>query len=350
MATNLDDAVVVFVPGILGSILRFRGTGTLGEPIDEVVWGEDLVQNADILAAHPERLASSRLQPDGVIEWVKSGWLPKKPVYGPLLEFCKRDAGLGLVEGQNFFPFGYDWRADNRETAQTLGELINRADPSGQREVFFIAHSMGGLVCRLLLLTDASIARRVRLFFQIASPTRGSAKAFDSLRRRPQFDKLFDCVWTLAHNWQPDRRARLVQTLTGFPSLFQLLPPKDVYTLVTEDGAEHAALVREAWHANLQPMLDRAEQVHALLARPIRSPMKCVYAGGHETPLKYVVSRDWNIKAEWNPVQGDGTVTCASAYAQSRPEQRCLISGRTDHTTLCGDDQVFELLRKEILG
>jgi len=351
MLMNLDKAVVVFVPGVMGSKLRFRGAGDFGEPIDEVVWGSNLVQNLDVLATHPQRLASGDLHPDGVIASLElGGWLVV-PLYGPLLSFCRSGAGLGLIDGQNLFLYSYDWRADNRETARKLGKFIDSIDRAGERELFLIAHSMGGLVCRLLLLADAAIASHVRLLFQIASPIRGSAKAFDSLRRHPRFDKLFDALWRLAHRLNPDHRARLMETLTDFASLYQLLPPKDIVTLVTEDGAQYDALYREAWPAHLRSMLDLADQVHTLLAAPVPSPVRCVYAKEHDTPFLYLVNRDWSIKAEKIEAAGDGTVTCASAYADSRLEQRSVISGpSTEHADLPANDRVLELLRKEISG
>src|SRR3989442_1329515 len=101
----LQEAVVVFVPGVMGSTLRFRGEGKYGEPINEIVWGQSFSATADLLASHPVRLASPELQADQVIEWIAWWGSKRRAVYGPLIDFCKSEIGLGLKEHVNFFPF-----------------------------------------------------------------------------------------------------------------------------------------------------------------------------------------------------------------------------------------------------
>src|SRR6266481_483408 len=117
MAGKRDETLTFFVPGIMGSSLRFSGAGEHGEFVDELVWGGSFADTVDLLATHPARLGLAELKPDAVIEWLKVGFL-KKPFYGPIVAFCKSEKGLGLQEGTNFFPFAYDWRADNRQTAE----------------------------------------------------------------------------------------------------------------------------------------------------------------------------------------------------------------------------------------
>jgi len=346
----LQDAVIVLVPGVMGSTLRFRGEGRYGEPVDEIVWGQSVSATADLLASHPVRLASPELRADQIIEWIAYG--PKrKPVYGPLIDFCKSDIGLGLKENVNFFPFAYDWRADNRETAQRLAEFIRRVDPEERREVYLIAHSMGGMVCRLMVLSNASIASRTRLLFQLASPMHGSASAFDSLRRHPRFHWFLDTLWGFSHHLHPDQRAQLMSTLSQFASLYQLLPPAAVTTLLKEDdGTQYSALHRDAWPGNLHSFLDAAEEVHRLLAKPIDPPIRCVYAIEHPTPWMYLVTREWQIKAERRiEAAGDGTVTCASAYAGSETGDRHPVSGGgTQHNELPSNASVHRLLREAL--
>jgi hypothetical protein len=177
MPANSDNSLAFFVPGIMGSTLRFRGPGEYGEPVDEEIWGSDLWSNADLLATKPGRLASPHIEPSEVLRELKTGRFLRFNVYRDLLEYCS-GSGLNLEETGCFQPFAYDWRADNRTTAEKLADFIIRADPSEQSAIRIIAHSMGGIVARIMLLRNQSIADRTTLLFQIASPTQGSAKAF----------------------------------------------------------------------------------------------------------------------------------------------------------------------------
>src|SRR3712207_9200719 len=63
--------------------------------------------------------------------------------------------GLGLTRGQNYFPFPYDWRRDNRASARRLQQQAGAwlqawRDRSGNADaqLVLVAHSMGGLVSR----------------------------------------------------------------------------------------------------------------------------------------------------------------------------------------------------------
>src|SRR5207249_2997864 len=109
--------------------------------------------------------------------------------------------------------------SDNRQTAERLADFIREKDERGTRKIYLIAHSMGGIVCRLMLLADESIASRVEILFQVATPIQGSASAFDTLLRHPRFHWFLDIFWTLSHRLNVDQRARLATTLSGFPSL-----------------------------------------------------------------------------------------------------------------------------------
>jgi pimeloyl-ACP methyl ester carboxylesterase len=87
--------------------------------------------------------------------------------------------GLGLIEGKTFFPFAYDWRADNRSSADSLERFIRQVIKD--KRLRFIAHSMGGIVTRLMLKKHKDLLVRTDVLFQVASPIGGSAVAFAAL-------------------------------------------------------------------------------------------------------------------------------------------------------------------------
>ncbi|OHA99416.1 MAG: hypothetical protein A3E93_00100 [Candidatus Zambryskibacteria bacterium RIFCSPHIGHO2_12_FULL_43_12b] len=79
----------------------------------------------------------------------KSGeWMidPIFHVYDNLIETLEAN---GYVKGTNLFPWGYDWRESNIETAQLLKQKIDDVKTvCNCTQVDIVAHSMGGLVAR----------------------------------------------------------------------------------------------------------------------------------------------------------------------------------------------------------
>jgi phospholipase A1 len=178
----MDKPLIVFVPGIMGSVLRFKGVGEFGDWCEEDVWGSDAGVIIDTLARRPNRLRSPNLEATAVLREITGrvwGKRVHEVFYGPLLDFCVERlemGGLGLEPGNEFVPFAYDWRLDNRENAKRLAVKIKQHDPQENRPIGLVAHSMGGLVCRLMILNESAIALRIRFFLQIASPVLGAAK------------------------------------------------------------------------------------------------------------------------------------------------------------------------------
>ncbi|MGK7942482.1 MAG: hypothetical protein AB4062_20445 [Crocosphaera sp.] len=53
------------------------------------------------------------------------------------MDFCTQETGLNLTQGKNFFPFAYNWLADNRETADKLAAyIIDKAQDNNNRFCF----------------------------------------------------------------------------------------------------------------------------------------------------------------------------------------------------------------------
>jgi pimeloyl-ACP methyl ester carboxylesterase len=140
-----------------------------------------------------------------------------------LLEFCTNRRGLNLVERETFFPFAYDWRADNRSSADDLAHFIRSSPAINGKRLRFIAHSMGGIVARLLLHEHKDLQSRTDILFQIASPIGGSAAAFAALKGKPELTFFLRLLLFL----NPKCKTDLDKTIITFPSLYQLLPAPD---------------------------------------------------------------------------------------------------------------------------
>jgi pimeloyl-ACP methyl ester carboxylesterase len=346
LPSDLSGAVIVFVPGIMGSCLRYSGEDEHGIPCDDMVWSDDVFENADTLGTLAARLRAPVLIPEKVIERMRMSGLVFQ-VYGPLIQWCTTEPGLNLTRGSNFFPFPYDWRQDNRRSADALAGLIDSIDPEGRRDVYLIAHSMGGLVSRLMLLQHSGIRDRTRVLFQIASPVRGSADSLWALRKHPEVKLLFDFIWKIRHVLKPDRRAELQQSLQTFASLYELLPPRDAMVLINRGGQLFPAVHLPAWASTLHAMVSHAEEVHELLTNQIKVSIECLYSDDYPTTAIIAVGGDWELVAVRAEARGDRTVMSSSALAGSAPHERTLISGgSTEHMQLCSHPQVLEHLRE----
>jgi triacylglycerol esterase/lipase EstA (alpha/beta hydrolase family) len=90
---------------------------------------------------------------------------------------------FGLVPGQSYFEFPYDWRRDNRAAAHQLAAK-SKQWLTGQRQTYpdaklvLIAHSMGGLVSWYFLEVLGGW-RDTRRLITFGTPYRGSLNAVD---------------------------------------------------------------------------------------------------------------------------------------------------------------------------
>ena len=144
---------VVVIPGILGTDL------------------ED--QNGRDLWILPPELHELVLAPNGVDEAVADRTI--RPVsanfpYAPLVQF--------LQNSWNVLVFGYDWRKDLHATAINLAEAATNRFKGESFHI--VAHSMGGLVARLLRAQFPQLQRGGRLVM-LGTPNHGSFLAVHAL-------------------------------------------------------------------------------------------------------------------------------------------------------------------------
>ncbi|QDU17461.1 Lecithin:cholesterol acyltransferase [Gimesia maris] len=205
---NLSD-IVILVPGILGSVLKKNGRD---------VWNPaSMGFAANRMAGLPleDLKLSNELEPSSLVEcpflirnFIRSFGYEK--IISRIQSFFKIEKNDNC---SNFHVFPYDWRKDNRESAKKLKEFTEKQlaawrDATGNQEakVIFLAHSMGGLICRYYLevlggLHDSS------LMISFGTPYRGSLNAAQYLLEGRSFI-----------------RTDVSDLLASFPSVYQLLP------------------------------------------------------------------------------------------------------------------------------
>jgi hypothetical protein len=208
--------VVVLLPGITGSVLRdsrgrdvwaptagtaARALITLGRSITDLELRDE---DADDGVTAPMMIPDLHLIP-GL--WKIDG-------YSKLSGYLQRQ--FAVTPGENFFPFPYDWRRDNRVAARRLKEQTDRWLREWRREspdakLILVAHSMGGLVARYFLecLDGWRDTRRLVTF---GTPYRGSLNALNFLANG------------MRKQLGPVPVLDLSRLLRSFPSIYQLLP------------------------------------------------------------------------------------------------------------------------------
>ncbi len=153
---NTPERPLVFIPGIIGSVLS--------EEDGSVVWGNlgslrsGTFHKLDLLPASGEAVP---LKPtDALRDFPLLFGAFEVGLYSGIIDFLIGKTTISdrisgntfkgnYVEGQNLFVFAYDWRRSNFANALKLDAFIQEKIPSGEYDL--IAHSMGGLVTRIML-------------------------------------------------------------------------------------------------------------------------------------------------------------------------------------------------------
>jgi pimeloyl-ACP methyl ester carboxylesterase len=205
--------IVIFVPGILGSVLMKD---------DRVVWNlsaTGLWRGAATTALTFDAVGSldddigdgiSAVRVVNNVGMVPGLW---KVGYSNIREHLIDE--LGLQHGRNYFEFPYDWRRDNRVSAQQLARksavwLKDWREESGNENarIWLVAHSMGGLVSRYFI-EQLEGWKNVRALVTLGTPYRGAVKALDFLTNGSSGLKRF---------------VRGFELFQNFDSVYQLLP------------------------------------------------------------------------------------------------------------------------------
>jgi hypothetical protein len=312
---------VVFVPGIMGSSLRFVGVGPLGNRIDESVWDENLEVLWDTLARRPERLIGE-LVPGALIREMRLLGTPIERVCGPILALLEE---LGYAESQgSLTAFTYDWRQDIALSGVRLADRLEQVD--GKTSI--VSYSMGCLVTRFALAERPSLRGKINRCIEIGGPILGSALAFEALRGGRLLSKALDAGLKAKHRIYPELKARLHSCLLGFESLFQLLPPASEKTLLTSSGEGVAAGDARVWPPMFHRVLEQASSRHRIFST-CSPPLSDVFYGADvDTTHQYLVDDGFQIvRAIETGTMGDGTVSIASAIHDSAEDVRRPVLG-----------------------
>ena len=214
--------VVVLLPGIGGSVLARDGKDvwapTPGVALAGVLSLGGNIKRLKLDGDDPDvddlgdGVVATRLVPDfhfvPGLDWKIDGYTKFRD------DVVRR---FGVVPGDNYFEFPYDWRRDNRVAARALARrthdwLTRWREKSGNADakLVLVCHSMGGIVARLFLeFLDGW--RDTRTLVTFGTPYSGSVNALDFL------------VNGFRKGWGPFT-VDLSALIRSFTSAYQLLP------------------------------------------------------------------------------------------------------------------------------
>ena len=274
---------VYYVPGLMGSQL---GMARARPQPDNLLWldpGDIQLGNLALLAIPGDPLVVAGPTP--------YGYLP--------LKFALQAAGYTVRS------FAYDWRLGIAETGAALAAHLASETAA---EIHLVAHSMGGLVARVALRSEAG--RRVRRLVTLGTPHGGSFApvqairgSYPLVRRLSQLDTRHDA----------EKLAR--EVFSSFHSLYQMLP---------HDGATDLFNQRHWPATGPQPnatLLDRVKYLQLGGA----DPRIATIAGYGFQTVDQVAQVEGEFYYRYG-FAGDGTVPAARATLQGSPAWYCNAS------------------------
>jgi pimeloyl-ACP methyl ester carboxylesterase len=283
-AVRADPArCVYYVPGLMGSQL---GVARARPQPDNLLWldpGDIQLGKLALLSIPGDPLVVSGPTP--------YGYLP--------LKFALQAAGYTVR------CFAYDWRFSIAESGAALAARL-ATESAG--EINLVAHSMGGLVARFALRSEAG--RRVRHLVTLGAPHGGSFApvqamrgSYPLVRRLAQLDAHHDA----------EKLAR--EVFSSFHSLYQMLP---------RDGATDLFNQRNWPVTGPQPnatLLDRVKYLQLGGA----DPRIATIAGYGFQTVEQVAQVEGEFYYRYS-FSGDGTVPAARASLPGSPAWYCNAS------------------------
>ncbi|WP_315836288.1 esterase/lipase family protein [Bradyrhizobium prioriisuperbiae] len=253
MAWKYPDIVVV-VPGLIGTALLKDGRplwGTSPGALWGIVGGKALKELSLTGADNEDEDLGDGIVATALIdniEVVPGLW--KQFGYSRLTASLSK--GVGLIPGENYFTFPYDWRRNNRVSARKLAAVVPRWLENWRRnsgnagaKVVFVVHSMGGLVARYYVECLEGW-KTTRTILSFGTPYKGSGNALGFLCN--------GFTWKIG----PMKAFDGTEALRTFDSVYQLLP---TYPFVKEPGPATLKRVVELELPNLDAA--RAKRAHS---------------------------------------------------------------------------------------
>jgi pimeloyl-ACP methyl ester carboxylesterase len=348
--------LVVFIPGILGSVLVKD---------DSEVWGASGRSVIDNLLTLGRAIKALKLEPgighedphDGVtapralphLGMIPTFW--KVDGYGKLTDRLLSRFTLTPVAADrpgNFVEFPYDWRLSNELNARRLADMVvphldrwRRQTQNKDAKLIFVCHSMGGLIARWFL--EVLGGREVtRMLITIGTPYRGSLNALSAL-----VNGVFIGLGPVG--------IAVDELVRSFPSVYQLLPT--YLCLDCGDGQLRdlrggvdlpnvgVANIREAlaFHDRIGGAIAKDVLYQTFAIKGVDQPtaQSALLRAGKIEPLMQHKGTDYG---------GDGTVPRPSSHPPEWPNELASVFVAQKHAMLQSTDSILTQLFGVLTG
>jgi pimeloyl-ACP methyl ester carboxylesterase len=350
-SAGIPPHFIVIVPGFMGSELRHRETGELAWPALSSIprnpfqW-RGWVENFVATLTYPN---DDLIPTDLIHEVVFIPPWAKQEHYGRLIRALD-DMGYRTELGQHpeqdleVYNFPYDWRQDNRKSAEQLGEAIERwrVHHPGAK-VWIVAHSNGGLVARWYI-EKLGGKETVGRMFLMGSPWDGVPKAMQMLFGG--LDMLFLRRFNLFNIPRLTRDA-----IRTFPSVYQLLPHQDPF-LRDPNNELIDLFTQQDWldDEEQRDLLDEGRRFNDELGTEASVETLCFFGVKKPTTtfglVQAIAQGNWQDITWGVTTAGDGTVPERSAV---HPNAREKLPFSVGHGDIYVNPSVLEKLEWELV-
>lgn len=303
---------VVVLHGIMGSELSVRDGSD-----DDKIW-------ANVWNLMRGRIKELRMGPDGQPEHPSFASDMMRKYYIGML--------TGLARDHNVQPFWFDWRRDLKDSAAALDKAVQQWFGASS-EVYFVAHSMGGLVVRTWIRDFRKRWDKGCRLVMLGTPNHGSFAIPQVITGAHKMVRMLSLIDL------PTKLGSFAKTLNTFPGSVQMLP--SAHVMETMEPLYRAATWPDRGVS--QGILDRARRHHDSLTE-IVDPERMLYIAGvgHHTPCDF---RDWSamdrVEGYVFTPEGDGTVPHKLGFLENSSGKVPVRFSRASHGDLPNDTKVI---------
>lgn len=299
---------LVFIHGIIGAQLELDG---------KKIWpptGEEFFVTG---YKRIKELLTETAIATGIIDRVYWGSF-HRDFYKPVIDDLNVIAGRtnSLVEFVH-----YDWRLDNwSKGTEVLAHAIGQLEGRGVETIILICHSMGGLICRLMLeagkYAGESWFQKIKEVFFVCTPHLGAARPLGfalpgakdetdyAISKEDMVKLLSDGRYPAGYQCMPDKRRVAIYDVSQNPQV-----PQDIYLPEVDDKFGLAK--------NNISSLSRMRGL--LAARPPHVKYVFVAGTGQKTSSAFYY-RGQTFHSAGTTKFGDGTVVVSSAQPEQGPD------------------------------
>jgi hypothetical protein len=357
----MAQTIVVFVPGITGTTLVDPTSTTLAWPNqvanliengqqDQIV---PLLERSDLTAGTPLRGFDGVVVYENLILY-----------FGLTLDYTyvTSNEALPSTAGNLLIGYGYDWRQPNETSAAGLNTLLGTiATTYPGANLWLVAHSMGGLVCRYLIESGefASPSYTLSGLVTMATPHLGVPLALSAITGEINPNGLLN--------------ASIIETLVDFPqftSAFEMLPEvafittdqeglacsvysQPVFNLLLAappDGfgapeGSFAAAQRFAVMRNYNPTPDGRPDYYLVYGTDLPTVDSFLYTSSGSSPTAQLAQQ-----TPTSADSGDGTVPAWSASNEGGWATARYAAANQTHGGIPNDETVLSQIGKWISG